>query len=339
MTRTCFVHIGMHKTGTTTIQNVFSRLVDPNLNYLELSDTNLGWAMATMFSGTADTHALNRGSTRAEIEERRGKLFSRTLEQIEGNTKSLIISGEYMSLHFSAADVRALRAYLEPHFERLRVIVYIREPYSYMRSVSQQYIKNGPLRLDVQAGFPAYKTQLSPWTDAFNPEEMEFVLFDPAAFPGGDVARDFGARIGAASIPSDIIRDNESLSAEGYAVRYLLRTILERKGASLGQRLRAAHYMVKVNDYGVRRFDLDYETCRSVVEARRDEIEWVEDRLGRVLPQPKLQSDCVTFRNEEEVLSFARSEMPAFEASVPLKWMDKRKFRNIKRLLRGRPTV
>ncbi|MFM2356847.1 MAG: hypothetical protein RLZZ528_2583 [Pseudomonadota bacterium] len=312
--RTVHVHIGMHKTGSTSIQATFGSYDDGRIAYLQLPQRNHSLFVATMFMARPEAHKSNRGRSASALARARVDLRARAQKQFDGNRKDFILSGEYFSMGFQPGDIADLKAFLAPHFDRIHVIVYVRDPFSYMRSQIQQKAKNDRFAFNMEAAFPLYSERLGPWFDAFPAEDVDIVMFDPASFPNGDVVQDFARRIGVDLAPGASKRANESMSAESYALRYFLRWTLQRKPLNPLKRAWARLALPLAEGYGTARFEVGREERLAVIARHADEVRWIEQRLGRTFPAPPESVQGVVFRNEDDVLRYAGTLLPAFRA-------------------------
>ncbi|MFM2356846.1 MAG: hypothetical protein RLZZ528_2582 [Pseudomonadota bacterium] len=336
MTRTLYLHIGIHKTGTTSIQSTLAGFDDGTTAYFKISNQNAGWDMFTMFSDRRAEHWLNRKYSAADLAERTTRITATAEAMFAGNRKNYIISGELMSQMFKAQEIGAMLAFMRRHFDDIRLIVYVRDPVGYMRSVMQQFVKNGPLKFDLDLAYPDYRNRLEPWFDAFPPDRREIVLFDPKRFEKGDVVFDFARRVGITVRDEDVRRVNESLTAEAYAMRFALRTRFDDKGTGLWGKARVLEELRFVNQFGSRKLDLAAGPRDAVIARRADDVAWMEAQLGEAFPPVAPYKDAITFGSTEDVLDYARKQRAAFDAFLKPKMRKRRVLRAIGRVLIGR---
>lgn len=335
--RVCYLHIGMHKTGSTAIQTALDGYDDGATTYLKLALTNHSAEIFTAFSERRGTILMRELPKSASPDVLAAAIRAKMLAQITAHRKNLVISGEEMSAQFGQAEVSALRSFLEPHFDRLQVIVYVREPGSMMRSVMQEQIKNGLTTFDIAQFYPNYRTRLAPWHDTFGDEGMNFVPFDPKAFPKGSVIADFARRVGITVSHADGRRANESLSAEACAIRFLQnhqRSAYDR--LPFGGRLRMMRENLAVTDFGSTPLDLDTISRSRIIAENKDDIDWIEARLGGSLPEARPVKGAVIFESEPQILNFAAALEPSFRQWVEATMPISKRVRALSRVLRGR---
>jgi hypothetical protein len=336
MTRTLYLHIGIHKTGTTSIQSTLAAFDDGSTAYFRISNQNAGWDMFTMFSDRRAEHWLNRRYSPAELAARTKRITETAEAMFGGNRKNYVISGELMSQMFKAQEIGAMLAFMRRFFDDIRLIVYVRDPASYMRSVMQQFVKNGPLKFDLDLAYPDYRNRLQPWFDAFPPDRREIVLFDPRRFERGDVVFDFARRVGIAVRDEDVRRVNESLTAEAYAMRFALRTAFDANGTGLLGKARILEELRFVNQFGSRKLELAAGPRDAVISRRADDVAWMEGHLGEAFPAFAPYKDAIAFGSTEDVLDYARQQRSAFDAFLKPRLRKRRVLRAIGRVLIGR---
>ena len=152
-TKTAYLHLGFHKTGTTSFQNECFN----STNILAQQDTiypslhnfhdtrcvfkNHSIPLLTAFASSPDQYPIGLGKSIAKsfpLKKDYRDNFTRALEV----DKDIIISGEDISA-LSYKDLRSLRAEIQSYGFKIDVIVIVRSPYSFHCSVVQESINNG----------------------------------------------------------------------------------------------------------------------------------------------------------------------------------------------------
>src|SRR5438093_474947 len=99
--RRCIIHIGPHKTGSTSIQKtLYLELVDQGFGYAKLGRANQGTLIHSIFSKASRTLPFHRQRARTDDEIEDYNLSARAmLEESIARTegRNLIISGEDIS--------------------------------------------------------------------------------------------------------------------------------------------------------------------------------------------------------------------------------------------------
>ncbi len=229
--RTLLIHIGNHKTGTTSIQRALY------LNRAELEQQ--GFALfhrdldgSARSNGNALPWVKFRLSARHRIEGRIRKGFADQLAALPGN---VIVSAETLSWVFSESNIRVFQRSLARHFDNIRIVAYLRRQDRQALSQYQQasrpdafvaaYFYHGSNRAlppfrDNQRSYLDYAERLGRWSDAFGHAALSIRCFEKARLHGGDAVDDF-ATISGLQLPHRPERLNESLGYERTKVGHL----------------------------------------------------------------------------------------------------------------------
>jgi hypothetical protein len=315
MPRRLFLHIGMHKTGTTSIQHSLKDCDDGTTAYLKMAESNHSYAISMLFGKRTAAQYVKMGWAVSgnDLERKVADARNRLQAQLTESRKNMIVSGEAMSLQFGAAEIARLRAYFAPFFDEIRVIAYLRAPYAYMSSALQETIKRRPRSL-TSPPFPNYQERLSPWEDAFGRDAMDYVLYSPGSLAGQDVVTDFVKRIGMPSGPITGKRVNERMSAEAFATLYRLRNgHFSSKFLWPPERVNIVGARHKA--YGRQRFSLADSVWPDLTPPQMAEVAWAEQRLGQSFPAEVPRMDALIFHSEAEILDYAAANHRAV-----LKW-------------------
>ncbi len=277
------LHIGMNKTGSTSIQKVLSTLDMPDHHYAQMGPPNHSIRLYTVFGGPAQYEKLlERGFTQAQINRRKRKWRADLEREIAQCSKPcLILSGEGLSSAFCDFEmVRDLGAYLKSKSRTQQVIGYVRKPYSLMNSVFQQRIKNGRL-FDNAFEKCEYRDRLEPFDQVFGRDAVTLVPFESDNLKDGDAVSDFAERIGV-SLPEDIIaHENESLSTELVAAL----TVLNSQGIDFGvypqERVEHTKLVRSLTGLGGGKLTLSESLVTPFIEEASPQIDWLEERMGQ----------------------------------------------------------
>jgi hypothetical protein len=212
MARTVYLHIGTHKTGTSSIQTAFNGFSNPHIRYASLGAPNHSLALHTLFAQHPERHHLHVNNQRgaAEVDVFR-KTVARNLERELAVDGDLILSGEDLC-ELKRDEVQELAAYFASRSARVRVIAYYRDPLGFSASSLQQRVKAG---LDefclIQ---PEYRRRIEHYVEVFGRENCDLRRFDRRAFPEGSVVRDFAGHLGIDSGAVAAVSTNTSMSAQ-----------------------------------------------------------------------------------------------------------------------------
>jgi hypothetical protein len=300
----CIVHIGMHKTGSSSIQRSLQNFEDAKFLYADLGeDPNHSLAVYTVFATNPEKHHLHRSAGRGPVAVREyadqvRSMLERSAAAARGRT--LVISGEDIGV-LNQNELKALREFLEARFDNITIAGYIRPPASFMASSFQQLVKTASARwFDPQQLYREYQRSFGGFDSVFGRDRVKLWKFDPKSFPGACVVQDFGRRLGIAIPKRRIVRVNESLSRGAVSALYTY----AKFGSALGaQSMRGPEGMrigVALGD-GADKFRFSGDLVRSVLNQKREDIAWMEARLGETLHEETApSSDDV--RDEQDLL-------------------------------------
>ena len=151
------LHAGLHKTGTSSIQNNCHKyrdwlrergIVYPGFKYRDKVFSNHSEPLIGVFAtrpgkyGMPQRLMLEDASAIAAVTDAFSRQLQQVLETPDGD--ALLLSAE-MVCEFSGKDMAELRRHLEKFTENLQVIVMIRSPQSSVESILQQRCRGGNL--------------------------------------------------------------------------------------------------------------------------------------------------------------------------------------------------
>ncbi|WP_297195502.1 sulfotransferase domain-containing protein, partial [uncultured Campylobacter sp.] len=226
---TAYVHIGKHKTGTTTIQNFMAK------NYEILKEKGFVFAKSATFNNQhlpfvntlnylADAHE----DIKLNYED--NWVFKAFKKEINENpNKIFIFSSEGFSLRSNREkSVKILKEMLKKlGFTEIKIIIYLRNQADSMVSVSSQNIKHGHhpeyktpannnsnnIFFDKNIFFN-YKQAVSNYLNTFGKENLIVKLFDKNEFYEGDLIKDFLHILGLKLDDSFILPPNQNESLD-----------------------------------------------------------------------------------------------------------------------------
>lgn len=222
--RTIYLHAGLHKTGTTLVQNTLyanlATLRAAGVDYLDTTP-NHSPVLYSLFSAWAGSYHMNRrrGITPGESLERHNATLRAALETrlAASTTGRFVLSGEDVSV-LTEDELGRLKAFLQPNAGRIRVILYLRHPIPWIASVAQQLLKDGQ-RLNALKQRPPlaeYRERLEKFIRVFGRDCVDFRLYRRDTEPGWDVLDDFVGLIGCPQLAGRLapaIDANRGMSA------------------------------------------------------------------------------------------------------------------------------
>lgn len=215
----CIVHMGLNKTGSTTLQGWLqinrAALRDQGIWYDSLEphggphlSTATGW---TIYAHSQRTNYVPGGwqaqsyriRSRADLQER----LDQFLTGVEATFPppgegTYLTSSEHIGAGVkNVPEMDKLHNWFASRFNEVRYVVYIREQTDWVASAYVQAVRSGTTEsLDAyieRFGFNDYHALIKKWRGVAGAENVDVRLFDRAAFEGGDLIDDFAHAIGA----------------------------------------------------------------------------------------------------------------------------------------------
>lgn len=298
-----YLHIGMHKTGTTAIQTAMyasgKQLARRRICYPRF-EPNHSLAIRSLFSVQPDKIILHmrRGRTSPEQVTEFNADVARRLRRIcSGESwKKVLISGESMST-LGTRGVGKMKQFFDELVKDYRIIFYIRPPASYINSDAQERVKGGSTleRLTTNPPLPRYRKRLEPFLELFGRDSLDLRLYQREALADG-LLQDFCGALDEPGLLEEISIGSRNRSWSADAVRvmdvYNARYPLVLNGGdgirSLNPDRPPDGVLRAVLQYiPGRNFSLATQELDSLLERCSDDIEWMESVYGaRISDRP-----------------------------------------------------
>ncbi len=282
-----FLHVGMHKTGTTSIQATFFAnrvlLAEQGIHYFDAAWNHSALIETGFGEATLDAPLRRRALAAREQITR----FLRG--QPEGR---FVISGEDMC-RMAPDEIRSLLAFLRALVDRVSVVCFVRPPRGYITSSLQQGIRAGtPLGRLRALGPPNYRNHIAKFLDCADLADTILPLHDRAALVRGcSIATmlDICGAPPALYDRLDLKQENSSLTRDGAALLLALGSAglpSKAKVAGRSDRIWRRHAVRIANELPGPRFAIpppliDAVLARPLVQA---DLRWAEERIGRRFP-------------------------------------------------------
>jgi len=232
MSRKIILHIGMHKTGSSSIQETLFSIGElygfhyPKFNYLGKEYANHSILLYNIF-GNAASYNVNRVN----------QVSQKELPLLINNLKEQLIDilNSDIDLVFSAEDISSMaetslsnmikffHSYSATKSD-IYTVGYVREPYAYHSSNIQEHVKSGKTLPEASKSVleTSYKSQIKKLKNSF--ENIDLFSFNKELLKFGDIFKSFNHylfNLSTATVISDIkgLRSNEGIPAE--LVEYL----------------------------------------------------------------------------------------------------------------------
>jgi hypothetical protein len=284
----CIIHIGMHRTGSTSIQHSLHGFGDNRFLYARLGDDpNHSLAMYSLFAHQPEQHHLHgrNGADAAAVLDYIATMRADLEEAVSASQgRTLVISGEDINA-IPLNGLLKLRDYFQQRFEDVTVVGYIRPPGGHMSSVFQHRIRIGSVDgFNLEPRYRSYKRTFGKFYKVFGRERVNLWKFDIAAFRGGCAVQDFCSRLDIALPPERIVRLNEALPRQVVALLYTYRKVAPAGAATMTGQQRQG-LLDRLATIGSDPFRLSPEIIRPILEKNRADIGWMEARLDQTLDE------------------------------------------------------
>lgn len=242
--KTAILHVGLHKTGTTSIQQSLRGYDDGDTRYAALGDPNHSHFFRTLFSD--DHHAgwwtTDRGLSATEHRDLIVEYQSLLSRELAREHSRLVFSGEAISA-LDREALQRLKRYFSNHHRQITAIVFVREPLSMTASLMQERVKWGDhLQNENTDGQPLevrVSDRVGNVVAVFGEESTRILRYEDASaghYPRGVIdyfAESVGLR--PCDIPTPQSR-NQSIGETTYKLlnTFFQSDIVHRKGAMLG---------------------------------------------------------------------------------------------------------
>lgn len=197
--KTVFLHIGMHKTATTTIQESL------RINEDTLADFGCAIPSSGVTGQTHNNVAFDiRGLSR--FDPKKGGIDDLVDEMAKSTFDSFIVSAEALD-YLESKEIAALREKLS-QFD-VRIIVFLRRQVEWLQSEWSELVKLRFYQHDFATLVDSkisrdrrlsYFEFLEPWSSAFGKENLRVVAFEKGGFRTGNVFLDF---LEVCEVPAD----------------------------------------------------------------------------------------------------------------------------------------
>lgn len=242
-TKKCVIHVGTHKTGTTTIQNFFSEHRKPlKEKGVIISDRFPPETGILMRYGSDDDKTFRYRTANNEINpdsiRKFRENFEADLEKISETPGDFALFIDEAAELLERQEIRRLLAAFRNNFSEISVIMYIRPQLDLAISLYTQHLRSGAVSPEIlpQNWYDRhhnrfdYLTKARNWRDSLNRESDHFSLrlFDRKLMPDGDVMKDFASFLNLRLDTFEPTSDrNASLSNEGQTLLRLSNRLLK----------------------------------------------------------------------------------------------------------------
>jgi hypothetical protein len=308
----CILHVGMSKTGTTSIQeSLYYDLSDPAFRYIDLGQVNHVAAMTTLFSDTPENSYVHRrmGRSAQQVAQYRVQLLYELDKHLAATDVGVqsILSAEYC-WGMRWMEYERVRKFMADRGYIVRIIAYVRPWKPWLESSFQQRLQAGLSSFQVSPASHSkidYRERIETLETVFGSEHVQVFKYEPSTFLEGCVVRHFCQQVGIHFDAGRIRRANGSLTLPAVQLLYAYRkfgpgygtgTVAGAENAWLVRRLR------EVQGPALRFHSSAVEPVLSKV---LPQVPWLEQRLGLPFTEDLTRYDqgaCI--RTEADLFDF-----------------------------------
>ncbi|MBC6406059.1 MAG: hypothetical protein GDA41_10135 [Rhodospirillales bacterium] len=265
---TCYLHIGLSKTGTTSLQRALAHsrgklskngILYPYIGrYRTHNFIVRGLVNMPNFGLTQTSHPLSIGVRRKQtlnfqrqMNARRSeicRIIEKEIEAFPGDV--MIVSAELFDRLLDREDCRRVLEYFRKYCNNIKICVYIRNPLDFMVSLIREFIDKSSKTIENMESLegintvPLNKERLSGWIDAVGLENMLTIPYDRQRLIGRSTVTDFLARTGIDGALVEIPPEeyNPSLTMNGMFVK----NEMNKRAGSKGYRRLEAPYLLSL---------------------------------------------------------------------------------------------
>lgn len=277
--RTCYLHTGMIKTGSTAIQRAFRNYQDSNIEYARFGvDHQIVPFVAKFADHPEKFHAFQQPEMTPEKVKERIDFFRKRMEEIVLSKKNIVFSSEGLTYHLNIKELKEMLRFFDENSDKITIIIYVRPASTLVASQMQQLIKQGMSNFILPD--PEYRKRILPFMELVGRENIVFRRFDRRDLVNGNILDDFAMQVGATKVPKIDGTPNESLSVEALAKLYLFNREVA-PGVKTNWQARARNSLkFGLEGYGTRRFELAPALIEQHLEKYHEEIKWAESVCG-----------------------------------------------------------
>lgn len=336
------VHVGFHKTGTTTIQHglfdeAASLEAEEGIFYPRIA-ANHSKVLFSLFSAGAHRYAMNMrdGVASEEQAARQNRKTEAELDKAFAATsaKTLLLSGESLST-LDADGLERMKAWLEQRARSIEILVYVRDPLAWSASAAQHNIRAGSTFAAITRSPPLERIEakITRLVAVFGHDAVKVISFEEAVKAGIFASFCQAAGISPAwSAGREPKTFNEAFANEAIHLISAINEQFPLKRSETSAPRRLFGDIRPLASVAGEKFRLPAAAARAVWERSQSDIAWLKESYGI----DYTRDETPAFSEDEDLKSIpiaqARDFVLAVSSEGSLRDLDRRARNN---LLRG----
>lgn len=305
------IHAGMHKTGSSSIQDYFFKTTFESVSYARWTSSNHCALFVLLFEDDVRLYSYHGFKARgpefcARLPELRQKWFAALTENLEQSRhQTFIFSAEDISGPSFGEAADRMITFFQRWTSEISLVAYVRSPLSFAASAFQQRLKGGAKTLSINNLWPSYRARFGMLEDRVGRDNVHLRLYDRESLVGGDVVIDFASVLGLDLTGAETPESNSSLSAEATALLFAQRSLGEGFVAGFsGAHAANEAFIDALRHIGSSKLTFADEIWAPVLEKNKDDLEWIEQRLGLSM-RDKQDPRAIAISSEDDLLKLA----------------------------------
>ena len=324
----CILHIGMPKTGTSTIQeNFFKKVEDKRVKYTELGCSNQSGHLYGLFLEDVENYHFfkQQNFTLTDIERFRTNTKKKLEQNFLNDSHSIyILSGEDL-YHSQTNAIIQMKEYLDIFFRKILVVAYVRPAYPFCNSAFQQMVKypdNGSFNPNLI--YHKYKN-IERYDKVYGNENVKVIPFIPSGFMDNDIIADFCHHTGIKKQYSTIKVANEAISKAAVSILFTF-NFHKNVTTDYGYKNYQIHYRIveKLSSISGEKFKFAGSLIQSWIDDYyKEDYQWVLDRIPQGLSNDFLiDTKEEGVQSEIELMNYATNYIDELSSMVSSKFID-----------------
>lgn len=315
MKEICIIHIGMPKTGSTSIQfALFSNLSEsPEASFSSppFFFTLQASAIFSLFCSNPEKYHGNAGKSGNEITASNKEKTDILVNSIINSKQNKYIISSEDIYHMDIEGLERMKLFFSPFFKRIVITGYVRPPRSFLESAFQQLVKFHEVDTTNPATIYHPYLNFKRFDQVFGEENVFLKVFYPSHFPENNVLRDFEKTWDLAFSPTlSEVRENESISQNLLSILFFYNKSIQKKQGAIKDS--SKHYdLIERLRFKITGspFKFSEKYMENIYSLYKEDLEWIDKRLGVSLKDFD-DNSAGGITTDEELLECALDNIP-----------------------------